>query len=151
MLKAEFEGHTTFSLVQNLEVIFRKRYDVKTRVTAIITEHGDHFRRLEAGGLKFHEQVKIFALIKALPSYYHSFRNTMTAQGLEKMSYQVIRERLITFQESSMVFAKGDSERTRDRPRVERPVPRRDTTSGYVANRDTNARSELLYLLVYPV
>src|SRR5579864_9467737 len=88
MLKAEFEGHTTFSLVQNLEVIFHKRYDVKTRVTAIITEHEDHFRRLEAGGLKFHEHVKIYALIKALPSYYHSFRNNMTAQGLEEMSYK---------------------------------------------------------------
>ena len=54
-----------FSLVQNLVVIFHKRYDVKTSATAIITEHEDHFRRLEAGGLSFHEHVKIYALIKS--------------------------------------------------------------------------------------
>ena len=71
-VKSGIRGHTTCSLVQNLEVIFHKRYDVKSRVTAIITEHEDHFRRLEAGGLQFDEQVKIFALIKALPSYYVS-------------------------------------------------------------------------------
>src|SRR5579863_5613737 len=129
MLKAEFEGHTTFSLVQNLEVIFHKRYDAKTRATVIITEHEDHFRRLEAGGLTFHEQVKIFALIKALPSFYHSFRNTMTAQGLEGLSYQIIRERLITFQESSTVFS-GERELPRDRQRTERPPQRRDVTTG---------------------
>src|SRR5579863_464975 len=108
MLKAEFEGHTTFSLVQNLEVIFHKRYDPKTRATVIITEHEDHFRRREAGGM-------IFALIKALPPFYRSFRNTMTAQSLEGMSYKIFRERVITFQESSMVFAKGESDRPRDR------------------------------------
>ena len=62
----------------------------------------------------------------------------MTAQGLEGMSYKTIRERLITFQESSTIFARGETERTRDRPRVERPAPRRDAASGYVANREGN-------------
>jgi len=128
MLKAEFEGHTTFSLVQNLEVVFHKRYDVKTRATAIITEHEDHFRRLEAGGLKFHEHVKIYALIKALPSYYHSFRNNMTSQGLEGMSYKTIRERLITSQESSTIFERGETERTRELKDQHRGVMQRQAT-----------------------
>ena len=60
----------------------------------------------------------------------------MTAQGLEGMSYKIIRERLITFQESSTVFS-GERERPRDRQRTERPPQRRDVTTGYVANKDT--------------
>src|SRR5579863_3972216 len=71
-----------------------------------------------------------------MPSYYHSFRNNMTAPGLDEMSYKTIRERLITFQESSTIFARGETERTRDRPKVERPAPRRDAASGYVASRE---------------